>query len=87
MPRPSPGVAILSELAADEYPKADWSAIPAAFRNGDEPLPPPWQGLFGPLRTGAIDDLMVVGQIGQSLDGRIATESGHSHYINGHGGP
>ena len=25
----------------------------------------------------------VVGQLGQSLDGRIATESGHSHYING----
>ncbi len=30
-----------------------------------------------------VDDLVVVGQIGQSLDGRIATESGHSHYING----
>jgi diaminohydroxyphosphoribosylaminopyrimidine deaminase / 5-amino-6-(5-phosphoribosylamino)uracil reductase len=26
---------------------------------------------------------MVVGQIGQSLDGRIATLSGHSRYING----
>ncbi len=26
---------------------------------------------------------MVVGQIGQSLDGRVATNSGHSHYING----
>lgn len=25
----------------------------------------------------------VVGQLGQSLDGRIATEEGHSHYING----
>ncbi len=29
---------------------------------------------------------MVVGQIGQSLDGRIATETGHSHYINGPAG-
>jgi riboflavin-specific deaminase-like protein len=29
---------------------------------------------------------MVVGQIGQSLDGRIATTSGHSHYINGAAG-
>ena len=29
---------------------------------------------------------MVVGQIGQSLDGRIATESGHSKYINGPAG-
>ena len=29
---------------------------------------------------------MVVGQIGQSIDGRIATESGHSKYINGPAG-
>jgi riboflavin-specific deaminase-like protein len=28
----------------------------------------------------------VVGQIGQSLDGRIATPAGHSHYINGDDG-
>ncbi|MGQ7247968.1 RibD family protein [Halomonas sp. V046] len=26
---------------------------------------------------------LVVAQLGQSLDGRIATETGHSHYING----
>jgi diaminohydroxyphosphoribosylaminopyrimidine deaminase/5-amino-6-(5-phosphoribosylamino)uracil reductase len=32
------------------------------------------------------DGLVVVGQIGQSLDGRIATESGHSKYINGPAG-
>ena len=29
---------------------------------------------------------MVVGQLGQSLDGRIATPTGHSHYINGPSG-
>jgi riboflavin-specific deaminase-like protein len=29
---------------------------------------------------------VTVGQIGQSLDGRIATLSGHSHYINGPAG-
>lgn len=28
---------------------------------------------------------LVVGQLGQSLDGRIATVTGHSHYINGSG--
>ncbi|AOF83493.1 hypothetical protein BSY238_1117 [Methyloversatilis sp. RAC08] len=27
--------------------------------------------------------LLAIAQIGQSLDGRIATDSGHSHYING----
>ncbi|WP_427031382.1 RibD family protein [Halomonas sp. H2] len=26
----------------------------------------------------------VIAQLGQSMDGRIATESGHSHYINGY---
>jgi riboflavin-specific deaminase-like protein len=36
--------------------------------------------LFRPLLA---RDRFVVGQLGQSLDGRIATESGHSHYING----
>src|SRR5258707_155241 len=42
-----------------------------------------WDGIFGPLRAGRVDDLVVVGQIGQSLDGRTATSTGHSHYING----
>jgi diaminohydroxyphosphoribosylaminopyrimidine deaminase / 5-amino-6-(5-phosphoribosylamino)uracil reductase len=42
--------------------------------------------VFGPLRKGAVDDLVIVGQIGQSLDGKIATESGHSKYINGPAG-
>ena len=36
--------------------------------------------LFLPLRR--IPGL-VIGQLGQSLDGRIATDEGHSHYING----
>jgi riboflavin-specific deaminase-like protein len=35
------------------------------------------------MRTGRVDELVVVGQYGQSIDGRIATDSGHSHYING----
>jgi riboflavin-specific deaminase-like protein len=38
--------------------------------------------MFAPLRAGTVDDLVVVGQIGQSLDGRTATSTGHSHYIN-----
>ena len=29
---------------------------------------------------------MVVGQCGQSIDARIATPTGHSHYINGEAG-
>ena len=56
------------------------------FRSASQPLPQPWGDIFGPLRNGVVDDLVVVGQIGQSLDGRIATESGHSKYINGPAG-
>src|SRR5215204_1570064 len=63
-----------------------WTAIPGAFRALTKPLPDPWEAVFGPLRSGEIDDMMVIGQIGQSLDGRVATESGHSHYINGPAG-
>jgi diaminohydroxyphosphoribosylaminopyrimidine deaminase/5-amino-6-(5-phosphoribosylamino)uracil reductase len=59
-----------------------WAPIPGAFRRAGT-LPAPWDALFGPLRAGAVDELMVVGQLGQSLDGRIATPNGHSHYING----
>ena len=36
--------------------------------------------LYLPLQ---LDPDLVIGQIGQSLDGRIATEDGHSHYVTG----
>jgi diaminohydroxyphosphoribosylaminopyrimidine deaminase/5-amino-6-(5-phosphoribosylamino)uracil reductase len=63
-----------------------WVNFIEAFRSAAVPLPLPWGDLFGPLISGTTDDLVVVGQIGQSLDGRIATESGHSKYINGPAG-
>jgi diaminohydroxyphosphoribosylaminopyrimidine deaminase / 5-amino-6-(5-phosphoribosylamino)uracil reductase len=78
----------LAGLGGDFPPGADgaiesWRAVPQLFRALANQLPPPWEEIFGPLRAGTIDDLVVVGQLGQSLDGRIATASGHSHYING----
>ena len=36
--------------------------------------------LFLPLQ---LQEELVIGQAGQSLDGRIATEEGHSHYVTG----
>ncbi|MCW2316980.1 riboflavin-specific deaminase-like protein [Rhodoblastus acidophilus] len=39
--------------------------------------------LFAPLRRASPDTAFVVAQIGQSLDGRVATVSGDSRYING----
>jgi riboflavin-specific deaminase-like protein len=57
--------------------------VPHRIRVG-EILPEPWEGLFGTLRSSPpAASCITVGQIGQSLDGRIATLSGHSHYING----
>src|SRR5215813_2504746 len=63
-----------------------WAEFSNMFRTNVQPLPQPWVEIFGPLRDGAVDDLVVVGQIGQSLDGRIATKTGHSKYINGSAG-
>jgi len=74
--------------AADREPAGmadNWARVPEMFR-ALRPLPPPWEERFGPLKAGAVDDLVVVGQFGQSLDGRVATETGHSHYINGPAG-
>lgn len=41
-----------------------------------------WQ-LYAPIAEGRADTSFVLGQLGQSLDGRIATATGHSHYVNG----
>jgi diaminohydroxyphosphoribosylaminopyrimidine deaminase/5-amino-6-(5-phosphoribosylamino)uracil reductase len=71
-------LAAVGELSIDS-----WRGVSQAFRTPDQPLPPPWDELFGALREGTVDDLVVVGQIGQSLDGRIATATGRSHYISG----
>src|SRR5262244_3993785 len=65
---------------------ATWADVPRVFRNTNDQLPAPWQEIFGPLRQGIRDNLVVVGQFGQSIDARIATPTGHSHYINGAAG-
>jgi diaminohydroxyphosphoribosylaminopyrimidine deaminase/5-amino-6-(5-phosphoribosylamino)uracil reductase len=69
---------------------SSWAHVPTTFHHADgslpQPLPQPWEDIFGPLRQGAIDDLVLVGQCGQSIDARIATPTGHSHYINGKAG-
>ena len=63
-----------------------WTSVPEMFRKSPHPLPAPWDAIFGPLRRGQVDDLVVIGQFGQSIDARIATASGHSKYINGAAG-
>lgn len=46
---------------------------------GRVPAHPQMAALYGPL----VDSTVVVGQMGQSLDGFIATEEGASHYVTG----
>ena len=76
-----------NNLPLDKSVSSDpWEDFSTIFRKGQQPLPQAWAEVFGPLRKGVVDDLMIVGQIGQSLDGRVATESGHSKYINGPAG-
>jgi diaminohydroxyphosphoribosylaminopyrimidine deaminase / 5-amino-6-(5-phosphoribosylamino)uracil reductase len=41
------------------------------------------EALFAPFEAGTVDRPFVVAQLGQSLDGRIATLSGDSKYISG----
>src|SRR5580704_3568765 len=84
---PGIGMAGMSVIKGDAATCSDgWTDVPRMFRDTDDPLPPPWQELFGPLRHGRVDGLVVVGQFGQSLDARIATVSGDSRYINGAAG-
>jgi diaminohydroxyphosphoribosylaminopyrimidine deaminase / 5-amino-6-(5-phosphoribosylamino)uracil reductase len=73
----------LGNLPARKFASSDeWESFVERFRRGQQPLPQAWADLFGPLRTGAVDDLVIIGQVGQSLDGRVATATGHSKYIN-----
>src|SRR5262249_27646232 len=72
-----------NNVATDEQVISSWLQFTQSFRGPTQLVVRPWIELCGPLKTGLVDDLVVVAQIGQSLDGRIATVSGHSKYING----
>lgn len=70
------------ETSPADRPEGSWAEFTLQFRAAHAALPQPWGDVFEPLRMPGADGSMFVGQIGQSLDGRIATESGNSHYIN-----
>src|SRR6478736_631810 len=66
----------------DTLSDADWSHICAVRNSGTLAIAEPWQSAFAPLFAPVARTALVIGQIGQSLDGRIATASGQSRYIN-----
>jgi diaminohydroxyphosphoribosylaminopyrimidine deaminase / 5-amino-6-(5-phosphoribosylamino)uracil reductase len=63
-----------------------WSAVLSAFHCSDSARGENstlWP-IYGPIVQAAAENRpYIVGQIGQSLDGRIATVTNQSHYING----
>ena len=62
---------------------ADLSFSPAGWQS-ERPVAPEAGELLDCLAPlAARPGRLAMAQLGQSLDGRIATESGHSHYING----
>lgn len=74
---------VLAAADETEFPLARWAALLERHRGpmprGGDPACRLSQ-IFEPLLGTAP---LVIGQLGQSLDGRIATRTGHSHYING----
>jgi diaminohydroxyphosphoribosylaminopyrimidine deaminase/5-amino-6-(5-phosphoribosylamino)uracil reductase len=63
------------------------SLVDLAAGRGDGATPssedcPLWS-LYAPIALGRADPAFVIGQLGQSLDGRVATATGKSRYING----
>jgi len=66
-------------------PKVDgeWAHFLMDFFNSKPLDNSPLRAIFEPLRQPTSDDMVVVGQIGQTMDGRIATITGQSKYVNG----
>lgn len=60
----------------------DWVSVPQRLR-ACLSLPEPWESRFGALRTLPSAGCLTIGQLGQSLDGRIATTAGRAQFING----
>jgi diaminohydroxyphosphoribosylaminopyrimidine deaminase / 5-amino-6-(5-phosphoribosylamino)uracil reductase len=72
----------LMEDAAPATAERAWLEVLQARATGRPDAGEAWRSIYGPLVADPAATF-VIGQLGQSLDGRIATSTGHSHYING----
>ncbi len=77
---------ILAAAGRRDSSAGDRLNIEAALRNRDALEPAVADMLAYLLPLARSDEPFVIGQIGQSLDGRVCTESGDSHYVNGRAG-
>lgn len=79
-----------SAQADESHFDGAWARL-LALAGGGEALAVPGDDSFGgafwhryaPIALGHDRPAFVVGQLGQSLDGRVATATGRSHYVNG----
>ena len=63
-----------------------WQQVLSALEASNHRLDGAYGPMFAPLLSPTADGILIVGQLGQSLDGRIATVTGHSKWINGESG-
>lgn len=61
----------------------EWDEFLVNFFSNKPLSSSPLQAIFEPLRRPTIDDMVIIAQIGQTMDGRIATVTGQSRYVNG----
>lgn len=75
----------LAQFTAPDLPQPNlqWDQFLANFFSSNTLPTSPLQAIFEPLRQPGTDGMVVVGQIGQTMDGRIATVTGQSKYVNG----
>lgn len=75
---------LAAEARAASHLSHDSAPRPERFGNRLGKLSHPLsQHIYAPLIACVAAGPFVIAQVGQSLDGRIATAGGHSHYING----
>jgi len=67
-------------------PNPEWDQFLVHFFGNEPPPNSSLKSIFEPLQHPTVDNMFVIGQIGQTMDGRIATVSGQSKYVNGSAG-
>lgn len=85
-PPPYPPQVQTAQPSGSEEAHDHWNNFLTTFFSADVLPQSALQTIFEPIRATSLDSMTVIGQIGQTMDGRIATITGQSKYINGSSG-